>query len=119
MKIKDLRELTRDELFVRHEQLWGNLFGMRIKHALGQLENPLQLRNARRDIARVRTLLAQQGIKDVARPRRKASASAQVASTKAAPAKATATKAATPKAAAPKVRTKAAAKSATAGTKKK
>jgi large subunit ribosomal protein L29 len=70
MKIQQLRELTRDELVHKHDELWTTLFGMRIKHALGQLENPLQLRATRREIARVKTLLRQQGVKEVVRPRR-------------------------------------------------
>jgi large subunit ribosomal protein L29 len=70
MKVKDLHELTREELLNRHDQLWSDLFAMRIKHALGQLENPLQLRGVRREIAQVKTLLRQQGIKEVARRRR-------------------------------------------------
>jgi large subunit ribosomal protein L29 len=77
MKMKDLRELTKDELLTRHDTLWGDLFGMRIKHTLGQLENPMQLRAARRDIARVRTLLRQQGVVEVARPRRQVAAATQ------------------------------------------
>ena len=66
MKMKDLREQTREELLNRHDQLWSDLFAMRIKHALGQLENPLQLRATRREIAQVKTLLRQQGVKEVA-----------------------------------------------------
>ncbi len=76
MKMKDLHELTRDELLNRHDQLWSDLFAMRIKHALGQLENPLQLRATRREIARVKTLLLKQGIRDVVRRRRPAAARA-------------------------------------------
>ena len=72
MKMKDLRQLTPDELQNRQESLWSDLFGMRIKHALGQLENPLQLRAARRDIARVKTLLTQQGVAETSRRRRQA-----------------------------------------------
>jgi large subunit ribosomal protein L29 len=69
MKMKDLREQTREELLNRHDQLWSDLFAMRIKHALGQLENPLQLRAVRREIAQVKTLLRQQGINEVVRRR--------------------------------------------------
>jgi large subunit ribosomal protein L29 len=79
MKTKDLRELTREELLNRHEQLLSDLFGMRIKHALGQLENPLQLRATKREVATVRTLLAEQGIKEVRRPRRQAAAGSRPA----------------------------------------
>jgi large subunit ribosomal protein L29 len=69
MKTKDLRELTTDELQMRHDELWKDLFGMRIKHTLGQLENPLRLRDTRRHIARVKTLLSERGVKEVARRR--------------------------------------------------
>lgn len=79
MKTKDLRELTTEELQSRQDELWKDLFGMRIKHTLGQLENPLRLREARRDIARVKTLLTQRGVAEVAR-RRRAATGAAVAS---------------------------------------
>jgi large subunit ribosomal protein L29 len=79
MKMKDLRELTREELVQKHDQLLADLFGMRIKHALGQLENPLQLRLVKREVARVRTLLAQQGVKEVRRPRRQAASGSRAA----------------------------------------
>ena len=76
MKLRNLRELTQEELLNRHDQLWSDLFAMRIKHALGQLENPLQLRATRREIAQVKTLLQQQGIREVVRRRRPAAARA-------------------------------------------
>jgi len=79
MKIKNLRELTTEELQTRHDELWKDLFGMRIKHTLGQLENPLRLRDARHDIARVKTLLTERGVAEVARRRRPAHAGAPVA----------------------------------------
>jgi large subunit ribosomal protein L29 len=83
MKMKDLRELTADELQNRHDVLWTELFGMRIKHALGQLENPLRLRDARRDIARVKTLLTQHGVVETSRRRRQAAPRAAAGAKKA------------------------------------
>jgi large subunit ribosomal protein L29 len=77
MKIKNLRELTPEELIHRHDELWSELFGMKVKHALGQLENPLQLRLTRREIARIRTLLRQQGTQEVSRRRRQSGARAK------------------------------------------
>lgn len=79
MKTKDLRELTSEELQDRQDEMWTELFGMRIKHALGQLENPLQLRHLRRDIARTKTLLTERGVPEVTRRRRQAPAAAVVA----------------------------------------
>jgi large subunit ribosomal protein L29 len=74
MKMKDLRELTVEELGNKQDALWTELFAMRVKHALGQLENPLQLRAARRDIARVKTLLTQHGVAETSRRRQHAAA---------------------------------------------
>jgi len=71
MKMRDFRELTVEELQQKHEDLWTELFGLKIKHALGQLDNPLRLRDMRRDIARTKTLLTQHGVRDVVRPRRR------------------------------------------------
>jgi len=97
MKVQKLRELTPEELQHKHDELWSELFGMRIKHSLGQLENPLQLRATRRDIARVKTMLAQHGIKEIPRRRKnirpaatpaKAKAKAKTKTTAATPAKA-------------------------------
>ena len=110
MKIEKMRELTPDELQNKHDELWTDLFGMRIKHSLGQLENPLQLRQARRDIARVKTLLAQHGVKEIPRRRKNIRpaatpakvASAKAASVKAKPVKATPVKATPAKATATK-----------------
>ncbi len=53
MKASELRELTLDELGAKSHELRGELFQLRVKHATGQLENTAQLRQLRRDIARV------------------------------------------------------------------
>lgn len=79
MKMKDLRELTNEELQNRHDEMWTELFGMRIKHALGQLENPLRLRSLRRDIARTKTLLTERGVPEVSRRRHQAAGTATAA----------------------------------------
>jgi large subunit ribosomal protein L29 len=67
MKAAQLRELTLEELRQKHDDWQTEYFRMRVKHALGQLENPLSLRIIRKDIARAKTLLAEQGI-DVSGP---------------------------------------------------
>ena len=110
MKIQKLRELTPEELQNKHDELWSELFGMRIKHSLGQLENPLLIRGARRDIARVKTLLAQHGIIEIPRRRKNIRPAATAAKPKAAKPKAAAKpkEAAKPKAVAkPKAKAKA------------
>lgn len=80
MKIKKMRELTLEELQQEHDKLISDHFQARVKHTLGQLEDPLQLRRMRRDIARARTLLAEGGVKtEVTYRRRQTSARASKA----------------------------------------
>ena len=88
MKAKQLRDLTPEELQQKHDDLWTEMFGLRVKHTLGQLENPLQLRAIRRDIARCKTLLTQQGVRETSRRRRQAAPAAAKAAAKPAGAKA-------------------------------
>lgn len=59
MKAGDLRERDEDELRARLSELRAELFTLRFQHATGQLENPIRLRDVRRDIARVLTLQRQ------------------------------------------------------------
>ena len=87
MKAKKMLELTPEELQQKHDDLWTEMFGLRIKHTLGQLENPLQLRAIRRDIARCKTLLTQHGVLETSRRRRQTSPAAAKAAGKPAGAK--------------------------------
>ena len=93
MKTKVLRDLTLEELQQKHDDLWKEMFGLRVKHTLGQLENPLQLRAIRRDIARCKTLLTQQGVRETSRRRRQAAPVVAKAAAKPAGTKAAGTKA--------------------------
>ncbi|MBN1939092.1 MAG: 50S ribosomal protein L29 [Candidatus Aminicenantes bacterium] len=56
MKSSELRELSKDELVLKKNELIDQLFKLRFQHALGQLETTAKLRNLRRDIARIETL---------------------------------------------------------------
>jgi large subunit ribosomal protein L29 len=53
----EIKELSADELRLREQELNEEMFNLRVRHATGQLENPMQLRRARKDIARVQTFL--------------------------------------------------------------
>jgi large subunit ribosomal protein L29 len=55
----ELRELSLDELRLREQELNEEMFNLRVRHATGQLENPMQLRRVRKDIARVKTFLSE------------------------------------------------------------
>ncbi|HAA90124.1 MAG: 50S ribosomal protein L29 [Thermoanaerobacterales bacterium 50_218] len=56
-KAKELRELTDEELRRKLVDLKDELFRLRFQLATGQLENPMRIREVRRDFARAKTIL--------------------------------------------------------------
>jgi large subunit ribosomal protein L29 len=62
MKAEDLRDLSDDDLGARVTELKESLFRMRFKLALGNTDVVNQLRESRKDLARVKTLLRQRVI---------------------------------------------------------
>ncbi|MDJ0865150.1 MAG: 50S ribosomal protein L29 [Myxococcota bacterium] len=61
MKAAELRELSVDELEAKSQELRTELFGARVRHATGQLEDTARLKLLRRDVARVETVLREKG----------------------------------------------------------
>ncbi|TAN32231.1 50S ribosomal protein L29 [bacterium] len=57
MKVDELRVLEEDELGGRLRQARRELYELRFKHAVGQLENSSQISKVRNDIARIMTVL--------------------------------------------------------------
>ena len=57
MKIKEIQELTPKELLARKRELKEEIFNLRIQQQSGQLEKPHLIRAARRNIARIETVL--------------------------------------------------------------
>lgn len=57
MKAVELKELTLDELIGREEELTEELTRLRIQLSIKRLDNPLQVRIVRRDLARVKTII--------------------------------------------------------------
>ena len=57
MKAAEVRELGVDELRIREKELDDQLFRLRIQKSMGQLEAPAKLRDVRRDLARIKTIL--------------------------------------------------------------
>ena len=55
MKAQDLRDKTPDQLRDQLASLKKEAFNLRFQKATGQLENPLKIRQLRRDIARLKT----------------------------------------------------------------
>ena len=60
MKAAELRARTEDQLHEQLLQLKKEQFNLRFQRATGQLENTARVREVRRDIARVKTILAAQ-----------------------------------------------------------
>ncbi len=58
--VKELNGLTTDQLLSREKELKEQLFNLRFQLATGQLENTASLKNVRKNIARVKTVLRQQ-----------------------------------------------------------
>jgi large subunit ribosomal protein L29 len=57
MDANALREMTVDELRERHRQFKEELFNLRFQHAIGQLGNTARIKEVRRSIARVLTVI--------------------------------------------------------------
>jgi large subunit ribosomal protein L29 len=57
VKIKEVKDLSPDEMKQKNRELVEELFRLQIRHASGQLESPAMMKNIRRDIARIKTLL--------------------------------------------------------------
>ena len=61
MEMQELRNLEKSELLDKVGKLKQELFHFRSQLALGRMENPMRIRETRRDIARVKTVLRQNG----------------------------------------------------------
>jgi large subunit ribosomal protein L29 len=59
MKAEKIREMSEDELRKKEEDLQDQLFRMRIQKSTGQLDRPAKIRDARKDLARLKTILAE------------------------------------------------------------
>ena len=59
MKIKELSNLSVEDLVVKEKQLKKDLFEMESHRQMGRVEKPASFRNLRRDIARILTVLSQ------------------------------------------------------------
>ena len=62
MKAAKVREMGLDELRTKERDLLEQLFRLRVQKSLGQLDNAIKLRETRRDIARVKTVLREKQV---------------------------------------------------------
>jgi large subunit ribosomal protein L29 len=59
MKIKELRELSKDELVARRNELKKQALDSRVQHVGGQLENTSIFRGIRKEVAKIETILSE------------------------------------------------------------
>jgi large subunit ribosomal protein L29 len=61
MKPEKLRDMSPDELRSKERELQEQLFRLRFQKSIGQLDNAMKIRQTRRDIARVKSVLRERG----------------------------------------------------------
>jgi large subunit ribosomal protein L29 len=68
LKAEKIRDLTPDEIEQKIRELHEELFNLRFRNSMRQLQNPVSIRERRRDIARLRTILTEhrKGIRKLA-----------------------------------------------------
>jgi len=67
VKLRELKDLSLDELRTRERELIDEVFHLRLKRATAQLPNPMKMRETRRALARVKTLLGERTASSAAR----------------------------------------------------
>lgn len=60
-----IRQLTDVELNAELDKMKKELFNLRFQHVTGQLENPVKMREVKRDIARVKTIIREKELDKV------------------------------------------------------
>ena len=65
MELKKMREMSEAELNAELLKMKKDLFNIRFQHVSGQLENPIKMRETKRDIARVKTIIREKELAKV------------------------------------------------------
>jgi len=64
MKASEIRDMNPDEMHRKAVDLKEELFNLRFQHSIGQLENPQRMKQTKRDIARLKTIIKEVTIKE-------------------------------------------------------
>lgn len=64
MKTSEIRDMTPAELEAKLKELKADLFNLRFQHAINQLDNPMRLNAVKKDIARVKTIIRENELRD-------------------------------------------------------
>ena len=65
MELNKMRQMTEIELAAELEKMKKELFNLRFQHVTGQLENPVKMREVKRNIARVKTIMREKELEKV------------------------------------------------------
>lgn len=57
MKASEIRDMNLDEMQIKVADLKEELFNLRFQHEIGQLENPQRMKQTKKDIARMQTII--------------------------------------------------------------
>ena len=60
MKVNEIRDMSPDEQLQKIKSLKEELFNLRFQHATGQLDNPMRIREVKRSIAQIKTIIREQ-----------------------------------------------------------
>lgn len=63
MKLDKMRNMSETELTVEVKKLKNELFNLRFQQVTGQLENPIKMRDVKKEIARAKTVLREKELK--------------------------------------------------------
>lgn len=66
MKAQEVRELSVEELESKLKDLKAELFNLRFQLTINQLDNPMRIQAVKKDIARIKTVLRENELKDSA-----------------------------------------------------
>lgn len=63
MKPQELRDMTKEEILIKKEELDKEIFNLKIRQATKQIDNPLRIMTLRRELARIITILHEDELK--------------------------------------------------------
>jgi large subunit ribosomal protein L29 len=66
MKASEIKEMNLDEMQLKRGELEQELFNLRFQHEIGQLENPQRMKQIKKDIARLNTMIREVNAKNKA-----------------------------------------------------
>lgn len=64
MELNKMREMTAVELNAELETMKKELFNLRFQHVTGQLENPVKMREVKKNIARIKTIIREKELEN-------------------------------------------------------